>query len=52
VQFYCPHALPDGNQRIRIWEKTLELYALPGYYFTKKTLHLKLMNSYDLEQLQ
>jgi len=21
-------------------------------YFTKKTLHLKLMNSYDLEQLQ
>jgi len=24
VQFYCPHALADGNQRIRITEKTLE----------------------------
>ena len=23
-KFYCPHALPGGNQRIRITEKTLE----------------------------
>jgi len=24
AKFYCPHALADGNQRIRIREKTLE----------------------------
>jgi len=24
AKFYCPHALADGNQRIRISEKTLE----------------------------
>jgi len=24
AQFYCPHALADGNQRIRIKENTLE----------------------------
>jgi len=24
AKFYCPHALADGNQRIRITEKTLE----------------------------
>jgi len=25
AEFYCPHALADGNQRIRIREKMLEL---------------------------
>ena len=25
VQFYCPYALDDGSQRIRIREKTLEV---------------------------
>jgi len=25
VQFYCLHALTDGNRRIRIREKTLEI---------------------------
>jgi len=24
AKFYCPHALADGNQHIRIREKTLE----------------------------
>jgi len=24
AKFYCPHALADGNQRIRIRKKTLE----------------------------
>ena len=24
MQFYCPHALADGNQRIQTREKTLE----------------------------
>ena len=24
MKFYCPHALADGNQHIRIREKTLE----------------------------
>jgi len=24
AKFYCPHALADGNQRIRVTEKTLE----------------------------
>jgi len=24
AKFYCPHALADGNQRIRITEKTME----------------------------
>jgi len=24
ANFYCPHALDDGNQRFRVMEKTLE----------------------------
>jgi len=35
AKFYCPHALADGDQRIRIKEKTLEfsavLYTLSPY---------------------
>jgi len=26
AKFYCPHVLADGNQRIRIRQKTLECY--------------------------
>ena len=38
AKFYCPHALADGNQRIRIREKTLEfsstvLSTLPPYVY-------------------
>jgi len=42
AKFYCPHALADGNQRIRIGEKTLEVSTvlstmspyLSSYYVT------------------
>jgi len=40
AKFYCTHALPDGDQRIRIWEKTLEfsttvLSTLSPYLFSE-----------------
>ena len=28
ITFYCPHALADGNQRIRIRDKTLGFSAI------------------------
>jgi len=31
---YCPHALADGNQRIRIREKTLEFSSTVSYIHT------------------
>ena len=36
AKFYCPHALADGNRRIRIREKTLEFSSTLSLY-----LHLK-----------
>jgi len=33
AKFYCPHALADGNQRIRIREKTLE-FSTVSYIHT------------------
>jgi len=33
AQFYCPHVLADGNQCIRIREKTLE-FSTVLYYTT------------------
>jgi len=30
AKFCCPHALADGNQRIRIREKTLEFSTMTG----------------------
>ena len=41
AKFYCPHALADGNQRIRITEKMLEFSTvwstLPPYLSAAET---------------
>ena len=39
AKFYCPHALADSNQRIRIREKTLEFSTV---LYTLSVLSMKL----------
>jgi len=41
AKFYCPHALADGNQCIRIREKTLEFSST---VLSTLSLYLKLIN--------
>jgi len=46
AEFYCPHALADSNQRIRIREKTLEFstvsstLSVPSRFTSEMTVRL------------
>jgi len=40
-KFYCPHALADGNQRIRIREKTLEFSSTVLSTLSPYRIHAK-----------
>jgi len=40
MQFYCLHALADGNQRIRIGEKMLEFFPAVLFYTVSIPQHL------------
>ena len=44
AKFYCPHALADGNQRIRIMDKTLE--------FSSTVLSLHCLHCAAIKHLQ
>jgi len=45
AQFYCPHALADGNQRIQIREKTLEFSSTVIYTVSVVDSEINLCNN-------
>jgi len=51
AKFYCLHALADGNQRIRITEKTLEFFSAVLSTLSPYLVHIAVQLSSNIHTL-